>query len=53
MPSNIASYYVKNDGNLWVQTMDRVHRKATTSERTFIWRRNPRITLQIGDRRGG
>jgi len=47
MSVNIASYYVKKDGNLWVQTIDRVLRPATPSECSFIKRRNLRLNQQI------
>ena len=32
MMGEIASYYVKTGGKLWIQTMNRVHREATPSE---------------------
>jgi hypothetical protein len=51
MPGNIASYYLKSDGNLWVQTMEKIHRPATPNEWIQIWRFNPRLTLQISESR--
>lgn len=51
MPGNIASYYLKADGCLWVQTMEKVHRPATPTEWLQIWRGNPRLTLQISETR--
>ena len=47
MPDNVASYYMKNDGNIWVETVTQVHRLATETEWLEIWKSNPAITLQL------
>lgn len=47
MPSDVAGYYMKNDGNIWVETVAQDHRLATETEWLQIWKSNPAITLQL------
>ena len=47
MPNNVASYYMKNDGNIWVETVASDHRPATEMEWIEIWKSNPALTPQI------
>ena len=46
MLTNIAGYYLKNE-DLWVQTVDMVHRPATPAEWLDIWHSNPSLTLKL------
>ena len=53
MLNDIASYYLKNDGRIWVQTMSKFHRPATDTERAEIEKcvgrkhRHPRPRLHL------
>ncbi|MBT3552127.1 MAG: hypothetical protein HOO19_11915 [Rhodospirillaceae bacterium] len=47
MPNNVASFYMKNDGDMWVATVSNDHRPATEMEWIEIWKTNPALTLQI------
>ena len=47
MPNNVASFYMKNDGNMWVVTVTSDHRPATELEWIEIWKSNPALTLQM------
>ena len=49
MPNNVASFYINNDGNIWVEIVASDHRPATEIEWIEIWKSNPALTLQICD----
>ena len=36
MLNDVAGYYIKNDGHIWVQTMSNYYRPATYTERAEI-----------------
>ena len=53
MLNDVASYYLKNDGRIWVQTMSKYYRPATDTERAVIQKnagrkfRRPRPRLHL------
>ena len=53
MPYNVASYYMKNDGNIWVETVASYNRPVTELEWIEIWKSNPALTLQLCADDGG